>query len=471
MSATFRNNANAGTNGAIVSYGASGGASSGMDWDFIYIGTDASLTYADQPARGSLSYKCTLGVTATEAKMEWQRFQSSPTVYVRFYVFLPSLPSGSFRFLEFSDGTQFAWSFGCRNDGKLSIRDSAGTSMNVSTLSLPTGRWLRLEAKVDAHGSVGGSTVKIFTEADSPYPAEIMTSANTYNTAPNGIGISLVRIGIIASGAANFTYYLDDIELNNTGYAGPANPSAVGDLYICNNADFGVNGIIATSENSSDNRNRFFQSFSQSGQISYSNAQFAHTPLSYRFDSVSNNNNYFVWRGLHTNAAALRVYGYFTALPGEITVIAQFASVASGFLQQAQIAIDTNGRMSVIDGSSTVIWQSPAGITLNTWYRFEIFAQLGGTATTGTIEAAYYVLDSLTAIASFSTAVANLGTDPIAWARFGKINATTYAAPFYLDSMGVVQNATGFIGIYTGSPWPTSNPSGIIPHLGWGREV
>ncbi len=472
MSAMFRNNANAGTNGASVSYGASGGAGSGMDWDFIYIGADTSLTYADQPARGSLSYKCTLGATVSEAKMEWQRFQTSSTVYVRFYVFLPSVPNNSFRFLEFSDGTQSVWSFGCRNDGKISIRDSAGTSMGVSTLSLPTGRWVRLEARVDAHGSTGGSTVKIFTEADSPYPAEVMTSTNTFNTAPNSTGISIARLGIIiAAGATNFTYYLDDIELNNTGYAGPADPSAAGELYICNNADFGANGTAASSENSGDTNNRFFQDFSQPGQVVYSNTQFAHTPLSYRFDSVSGSNNYFTWRGLHTNAAALRVYGYFTLLPAETIVFAQLCSAATGFLQQAQIGLNTTGKVVVIDGSSTVIWQSPAAISLNTWYRFEIFAQLGGTATTGTIEAAYYALDNLTAIASFSTATANLGLDPIAWARFGKTNATTYATPFYLDSMGVRQDATGLVGIYTGSPAPVINPSGTIPHLGWGREA
>ena len=38
MPAVFRNNANAGTNGASISYTASGGADSGDDWDFIAIG-------------------------------------------------------------------------------------------------------------------------------------------------------------------------------------------------------------------------------------------------------------------------------------------------------------------------------------------------------------------------------------------------------------------------------------------------
>ena len=392
---------------------------------------------------------------------------------MRFYVYLPALPTGgSFRFIELTDGTQAVLSIGCRTDGKLSIRDTAGTSMIVSTLALPLGRWVRLEARVVAHASTGSCTVKLFTEADSPYPAEVMTSTSSFNTAPNGTGIMRARFGIVGSATANFTYYLDDIELNNTGYAGPANPTMAMQKYICNNADFGTNGLAATVQNSSDTNNRFFQDFSQTGQIVYSNAQYAHTPLSYRFDSVSGSDNIMTWRGLHTNAAALRAYGYFTALPGEPQTFAQLVSYGGGFLQQAWLGIGAGGKVLVYDGSGgAAIWQSPASISLNTWYRFEIFAQLGGTATTGTIQAAYYVLDNLTAEATFSTNTANLGLNPISGARFGKIGTTSYSTPFYLDSVGVQQDASGLIGIFTGSPAPTPNPAGIIPHSGWGREV
>lgn len=472
MPAILRNNANGGTNGASVSYTASGGADSGEDWDFIYMGTNGSITYADKPARGNLSYKCSVGATVADVKMEWQRFQPSDTVYVRFYVFLPSLPSGSFRFFEFSDGTQLAFSFGCLTDGKIRIRDSAAAAMATSTTSLPTGRWVRLEAKVNAHGSTGGAVVKIFTEADSPYPAEVLTSTNTFNTAPNGTGIKIARFGIIGSAGANFTYYLDDIELNNTGYTGPADPSVTMQKYICNNADMGTNGVAVTAENSGDSNNRFFQDFSQPGQIVYSSTQYMHAPLSYRFNSVSGSENSMTWRGFHTNAAALRIYGYFTALPSETTVFAQLVSYGGGFLQQAWLVLMPNGKIGVIDGSSSLIWTSPSSINLNTWYRYEISAELGETATTGHIEAAYYMPNSWDAEASFSTNTANLGLNPIHGARFGKLNATTYDAPFYLDSISVRQDSSALLGLYTGSPGlHNPNPSGMVPHLGWGREV
>lgn len=469
--ATFRNNANGGTHGAAVSYTASGGAVSGDDWDFIAIGTNGSITYANDPARGPLSYKMTLGATVTDIKVEWQHFQPSTTVYVRFYVYLPTLPSASFRFLELSDGTQAVWSFGFRADGRLSIRDTVSASMGVSTISLPVGRWLRLEAMVVSHATTGSSVVKIFTEADSPYPAETMTSASSFNTAPNGTGIELGRFGIVGSSTANFTYYIDDMAMSNSGYLGPADPTLAGPLELANNADFGTNGTVLTVANSGDVSNRFFQSFSQTGQVSFSNTQAAHGTLSYQFQPVNGSSNLLMWRGLHTSAAAMRLYLYLTAIPGEINTFAQFTTGPGGFSQLAWLAVNLNGRLCVLDSTSTVIWQASAPLSVNTWYRLELFASLGGTATSGTIEAAYYLLDNPTAIDSFSTSSANLGTDPIAWARFGKMGATSYATPFYIDDIGVVQNASGFIGPYTGLPAQPPAVPGVIPHLGWGRKV
>ncbi len=471
MPAILRNNANGGTNGASVSYTASGGADSGEDWDFIYMGTNGSITYADKPARGNLSYKCSVGATVTDVKMEWQRFQPSDTVYVRFYVFLPSLPSGSFRFFEFSDGTQLAFSFGSLTDGKVRIRDSAAAAMATSTISLPTGRWIRLEAKVNAHGSTGGAVVKIFTEADSPYPAEVITSTNTFNTAPNGTGIKIARFGIVGSAGANFTYYLDDIELNNTGYAGPADPEFAGLLEMANTADFGSNGTSLTELNSGDTSNRFFQSSTTPWQVNFSSTQKAHGTLSYLFQPVSGQENVIMWCNLHTNAAALRFYLYLTAIPGETITFGQFTTGPGGFLQLAWLAVNLSGRLCVLDSTGSVLWQAAAPLSVNTWYRLELFTSLGGTATSGTIEVAYYLMDNPAAIDTFATSSANLGTSPIAWARFGKIGATPYAAPFYIDDVGVVQNASGFIGPYTGLPAQPPVAPGVVPHLGWGREV
>ena len=139
--------------------------------------------------------------------------------------------------------------------------------MNVSTLSVPVGRWVRLEARIVSSATVGSSVVKIFTEADSPYPAETMTSASSFNTAPNGTGIKVGRFGIVGSSVATYNYYLDDITMTDVGYPGPANPTQAPPLEWCSNADFGTNGTLLTAGNSGDASNRFFQTFSQTGKL------------------------------------------------------------------------------------------------------------------------------------------------------------------------------------------------------------
>ena len=178
------------------------------------------------------------------------------------------------------------------------------------------------------------------------------------------------------------------------------------------------------------------------------------------------------WQGLRTNTAATRFYLYMTAIPGQLQTIFQFiASGGAGYSELAWFSIDLTGKVAVTDATATTLWLSPAAISLNTWYRFEIFASVGATQNTGTIQAAYYTLDNGSAIASFNTSTADLGINPIGWARFGKIGPTSYATPFYIDDIGVVQNAAGFIGSYAAAPSPPATYSGIIPHLGWGRSL
>lgn len=475
MPGVLRNNAHAGSNSASVGYTVSGGALSGDDWDLIFTGPNATATYTNQPARGAFSYQFSVGATVTDTKLEWQNFPASTTTYLRFYVYLPSLPSASFRFCELSDGTQAVWGFGCRSDGHVSIRDSANASMTISALSLPIGRWLRLEATIVSHASTGSCTVKLFTEADSPYPAEVMTSTNSFNTAPNGTGITTARFGIVGAAVNNYSYCMDDIELNDTGYAGPANPTMAMPLEACNTADFGTNGTVASSQNTGSSDNRYFQGFTQTGQISFSNAQAAHGTLSYLFQPVSGSNNVVTWRGLHTNAVALRFYVYLTAIPTDTEPLALgqvTTSGGAGFLQMAWAAVRSNGRMSVYDSTAnSPIWTSAAPVAINTWYRVELLVVTGATASTGTVQAAYYLHDNPTAVESFNTATATLGTNPIGWVRLGKINPTTDSAPFYLDSIGMRQNASGLLGPFTAPPAQPPAVPGTIPHLGWGREA
>lgn len=470
MSMSVSNNANGGTNGVAVSY-TNCGETSGEAADYLYFGTGATIKFVNNPARGNMSYEFKTVATTAETFMAFD-IPPIATAYVRFYLYLPAFTPASTRLFHLNDGSSIAWTLGIRSDGRLSIRDSAGTQMSVSGLVLPVGRWVRIEARVVCSATVGGSVVKIFTEADSPYPAETMTSATTFNTKPASNDFRQARFGIVDTAIANCTYYLDDLTVNDIGYAGPADPVLSMPLLRSNNAEAGSNGTAVTGANSGDSTNNFFQSVEPSTSITFSNAQAAHGTLSYNYLSASGTENRMTWRELATNAIALRFYGYFTALPPSSTGMAQLATNANiaGFESLFLINLRDDGRISIADRSS-VFWVSTPAISLNSWYRFEVFAQLGGTPTTGTINVAFYSLDSGTAIDSTTTSTADLGSTSFGWARFGKLSANPWTNSFYMDEMAVQQAASGYIGAYGGPPSAPVAYPGIIPHLGWGRKV
>ena len=472
MSVMLTNNANAGTNGAAVTYYNSG-AQSGDAWDYISLGGgNAAVTFASSPARGALSYKWTTGATATQGYSQWERLPNSTTLYVRFYVYLPTLPPAAARFCHITDGTTKCFSFGLRTDGKMSFRDGVDAAMGTSTIALPTGRWVRVEGTCTSSPTAGSATVRIYTEADSPYPAEKITLTGAFNTQPNGTLLNSVQFGLPGTAVANWTCYLDGLGVSDTGWMGPADPSYSAPLLKSNNAEMGSNGTAATMGNSGDSTNSYFQDVKTSATISYSSAQSSHGSLSYLFQPASGGDSVLTWMGLAAPSAAFRVYVFFTGLPTATTEFAQLTTMDKDtFSTLSRFAVTAAGKVAVLDVSGSALWTSTGSLSLNTWYRFEMEAILGGTATTGTINAAYYALDSLTAIASFSTATANLGTVNFGWARFGKTNVSSDIAPFYMDGLAVRQLGSGYIGPYSGPLTPFTPYAGVIPPLGWGRAV
>lgn len=470
MSLSIANNANGGINGANVTY-ENNGELSGEAADYLLVGTGATLKFMNSPARGALSYEYKTTGTAAEVFMAYDLMPIS-TVYLRFYVYLPALPAASTRLCHLNNITAVSWSMGVRSDGRLSIRDSTSAQMSISTLALPVGRWARIEARVVSSATVGTSTIKIFTEADSPYPAETAVSAATFNTRPASSDFKQVRFGIVDTAIANYMYYLDDLAMSDSGYPGPADPAATASLLRSNNAESSAHGTAATSSSSGDSINNFFQITEPSATIQHSNVHAAHGTLSYEFVPANGTENRVTWRSLATNAAAMRFYVYFTAFPPNSTGIGQFAtnSYIAGLESLAIINFRNDGRVSLSD-RTTVFWVSTATLSLNTWYRFEVFAQVGGTPTTGTLSAAMYALDSGTALDSTTTSTADLGSVKIGWARFGKLSANVWTNTFYMDELAVQQAASGFIGAYSGPPSAPAVYPGVIPHLGWGREV
>jgi len=467
------NNAAGGTNGANVTYYNSG-ETSGDPWDYINIGAGAAITFSNQNARGGMSYRFSTTATSTQAFFEWQKLATPlSTMFVRFNVFLPAYPAASTRLCELNDGTNSLLKIGIRSDGILSIRDSSDTSMITTTVPLPVGRWARVEFQGVSSPTNGQIILRTYREVDSPYPTERVTSAASFNTQPGASGFMRIRLGITGINIANTTYYMDDIAVSSADFPGPADAGALAPLLMRNSAETGTNGATISSTNTGDSVNASINIVRGPDPIIFSNAQTAHGALSYRFQPTTGNENFVVWSRAATSAAAMRVYANFAALPASLEEFAQLTTTDSGtFAALCRFVLTPANKLRLLDAADTILWTSTASIATNTWYRFEAFAQLGGTATTGTISAEFYALDSTTAIESFSTSTANLGTTNIGFLRVGKVaSASAWNSTFYIDDVAMQQQASGFIGPYTAPSAPPSAYPGIIPQKGWGRPI
>ncbi len=476
MTATIRHNAEGGAHGESVTLSNSGGLSGDVILS-TYSGTGATVQYSHLVKRGTLSYEFKTGAVAAEAYMIVQEMPTLDTVYLRFAVYMPSSMSGvSMRFLQILDSaSNTCFACGVRTDGLIALRDTAQTVMANSAVKMKFNQWMRFECKVVSGVTTGQTELKIFTEVDSPYPAETIVTAASFNTRPNNLPFGRYRLGMVANFlVSNGALYMDDIMVSSDPLAGPVDGTQPAPLLLQQGAESGANGVTLTPLLSGSASEHFFDSITEGG-ITYSNAQAAHGNLSLKIDTTSGTETTAYWKLLSTSSLAFRTYGYFTSLPAEAT---EFANIIAdpyvNFKAAARFALLPDGRVRVhqhVDTVPGIIWTSTATISLNTWYRFELYASLGATEASGTIQAAYYLLDDTTAIESFFTSSAYLGLANFGACRFGKINTNGWVTTLYVDDIAVQQQASGFIGPYSSPPSVPSAWPGIIPHIGWGREI
>lgn len=469
MSVLLTNNAEGASVGQNVSLGNSG-ETSGAPWDYVH-DPDSIMTYSSSVVRGTRSYCIAAGATVASAFMEWGRFSPCPIVYSRVYIYMPALPPALIRFQKLGDSTNDVVMMGVRTNGQISIRDFNGTQVAQSVAVLPTGRWVRIETRCVASATTGQVTMRVYADADSPYPSETITSAATFNTGPNGLPFSKCAFGLPGVALANYTYYQDDMAVADDGWLGPADQTVLGMMTLYNDAELQANGVAVTSVNSGNQSNAFFSEVELgTGTITYSTAQSAHGTTSYLFAPDTTSDHFLSILRLATNAAALRFYGYFTGAPPVNTEIAQLNTMVPSFTLLARLVFTSEGKLSAFNTPGPV-WTSTASIPLNTWVRFELFAALGATAGDGVIQANMYLHDSLSPLDGFSLSGAGLGTEPFTMARFGKLSNNAYDAPFYLDDFAVQQGASGFVGPYSGPPTVPPLYAGIIPPKGWGIKL
>lgn len=202
--------------GTAISTANSGGAS-GRAFD-QFAGT---VVYdSAQVAHGALSGKFTQS-SVTAAQARWvDASNTAGTCYARWYMYISAAPAASTRVMHFAlaIGTQ-ELAVRLKTDRHMDLLDSASAIMATSTTVIPTGQWVRFEAKMVPSATAGQGELKIFTTPDSTTPAETLTSTAAWNTGSAGTG--MWRWGPTTGAAQTYTCWFDDVAVSFDAYIGP----------------------------------------------------------------------------------------------------------------------------------------------------------------------------------------------------------------------------------------------------------
>jgi hypothetical protein len=220
------NSAEGGSNGVAVTAANSGGAS-GTAWSTVNAGTGGSnVTFSSSGALfGSMGYAITTGGTADIGFTTWSTpLTPGLTMYSRGYFYFATTVTSIFRFFQLTNASFLSCGgIGTTAANKFKILNSAGTLVSTSTTTVPTNQWIRLDLMVFSDTSVGQIELKIFLSPNSTTPDETLTTPPTVNTRGGNIGGCVYGIDV---GVANFTMYMDELGVADTGYISPAGVSA-----------------------------------------------------------------------------------------------------------------------------------------------------------------------------------------------------------------------------------------------------
>lgn len=204
-----------GSNGAAVTAGNSGGAS-GNAFDAVVAGV--SLTYANSPARGSLSGRCEGSVAQGASYVSWATSRGTLTEsFDRFELYAASAPGSAVGLWQTLSGGAAKGRLRVNTDGTISLLDTSGTQRALVATPIPTNQWVRIEVHIIHSLTVGQLEVRLYSNPDS---TSITDSAATTAAWDMGASSDEVRIGVLGSIA--HVRNLDNLAAGGTNWLGPA---------------------------------------------------------------------------------------------------------------------------------------------------------------------------------------------------------------------------------------------------------
>jgi hypothetical protein len=206
-----KNGLNAGPQGANVQAGRDRGGPT--PFDAVSTTSGATLTYDATHARGAFSAKHVLN-PRSDSYYQWDGTRS--VWYGRILVWLPGYPAGDLRLIRASVTGSLRCSINIRTSGRIGFQDRQNRLAAESDVAIPTGRWVRIEWKIDhVRGRV---KIKIYSRARSTKPADVVKAGPRLD-----IGQSATHFQFGRSGSNDFaiTFWTDAPAISTRRFLGP----------------------------------------------------------------------------------------------------------------------------------------------------------------------------------------------------------------------------------------------------------
>lgn len=228
MALPLTNSAEGGSDETTVTTGNSGGTS-GNAWDVVTTSTGSIVYDNARAAHGAFSYRFTNGSPATVMGVRWSTSIGSFTeIWGRLYCYFTAIPTLGNQLVRInqSDSTRLATILpGVAADKKLYVATNLAGGQSSGSIDIAVNQWVRIEFHFIANASTGMIEAKLFNNADSATVTETVTRSG-FNTGSAG---AHVDFGYGVSANAGEIIWLDDLQVNGTGYPGPAQQTLLPD--------------------------------------------------------------------------------------------------------------------------------------------------------------------------------------------------------------------------------------------------
>jgi hypothetical protein len=183
------------------------------------VGSGTPVVYdTDLFMHGTSSALVTQGASPAEHACYWTTGSiggAQSVLYGRIYYRHAAVPANNFHLVTFW-GAAIGGTIDIDTDGKVSVLDSTFTNKGSSPSSLSTATWYRIEFHYQGHASTGEIDVNLYVGDSTSVFDTAGGTAGNFRTDIDAVGWGINAV------AANHVFNFDTVNLNGTGFPGPA---------------------------------------------------------------------------------------------------------------------------------------------------------------------------------------------------------------------------------------------------------